>query len=113
MARDKVVKQLETLLARERMHLMRGDFGRLATLAARKETLVAAIKDAPQDRISLEHLKDLMCRNEGLIRAAQNGLRAVQSRLSEVQQGAPMETYGADGAKAGFARPLRTLQRRA
>jgi flagellar biosynthesis/type III secretory pathway chaperone len=113
MTTDKMLRQLEAVLDEERQHLLSGDLIRLTQLAKRKVNLSAAlaIDDLPHD--VLARFAGLSARNQTLLEAARDGLNAARKRLGEIQRGAPMGTYSREGEKSEYAKPVRTLQRRA
>ncbi|WP_108483872.1 flagellar biosynthesis protein FlgN [Oceaniglobus ichthyenteri] len=113
MNENRTLHQLEQVFDEERRQLVQGNLARLARLADRKEKLLLALQDVKLTKDTLERLSDLSERNQALITAAQDGVRSVRDRLTEIQRGAPVETYSRTGEKSQIEKPVRTLQRRA
>ena len=103
MARE-VRDRLEACLMRERAALLAGDFAALARLEDEKSALVAAA-GALDDR----RIRDLADRNNVLLRAAGEGLKAAQARLADLRDAKHgFSTYGADGSRRDAPAPHRT-----
>jgi len=108
-----MIRQLEQIYEDERRFLLAGNLDPLVRLAARKEELGNALGKSALPPETLARLAALGERNSSLLAAAGDGLRSAQVRIGEIQRGAPVETYSRSGEKSEYARPVRTLQRRA
>ncbi len=100
----KVHGRLEACLLRERAALLEGDFAALARLEGEKSALVAEA-GAIEDR----RIRDLANRNNVLLRAAGEGLKAAHARLGDLRDAKNgFSTYGSDGARRESSEPHRT-----
>lgn len=98
-------ESLEDLLSREREAITSGRFDVLERLASEKERLVNRIaagnrptRNAPE--ATLERLKAMAERNQGLLDAMRAGLRSAQVKLDQLGRApSALQTYDASGRK--------------
>lgn len=110
------IDQLDELLDRERRLLLDGDLQALSDLHAEKSMLINRLNGLDEaDRPNLLSLRDKVDRNQDLLNAAMEGIRAVSQRLAEVRRiRTNLETYDSDGKKRAVkTRPDRSLEKRA
>jgi hypothetical protein len=108
--------RLESLLARERAALLRGDLHAVGALAQEKEALADALaRRGPGAAGSLRRLGEMARRNQALLDGALQGIRLAGARLAACRRlrGA-METYDPQGRKTTITGILaRKVERRA
>ena len=113
MARDDAEAAIRKVLLRERRLLRAGDLGGLHGLLDEKSRCLSRAAEI-RDRETLRGLRALADRNQALLHAAAQGLRAATSRLAELRQGlGALSTYGADGGRKGLPKPESKLEHRA
>lgn len=112
-------ESLEDLLAREREAITSGRFDVLERLASEKERLVNRIaagnrparNAAPET--SLERLKAMAERNQGLLDAMRAGLRSAQAKLDQLGRvPSALHTYDASGRKIPMRDQIQARDRR-
>ena len=97
MSAERAARRMLDLLARERAAARAADLGTLASLAAEKERLAAAIEAGPPPgEATLRRLAAALAETAPLLGASLEGVRAARARL-EAQE-APFRTYGPDGS---------------
>ncbi|NJS39484.1 MAG: hypothetical protein HC783_11195 [Rhodobacteraceae bacterium] len=102
--------ELETLLDQTRDAVLVGDLATLADLAPQVSALA---EELPRlDAAAAGRLIRLAERNAQLLQAATRGLRAAQSRLTEIVEGPTLTTYDARGQRAAIAQPSALQPRR-
>lgn len=95
---ERTAKRLLHLLETERSAITRGDFGALPQLGADKEDLFAAMSKSPPSLDMVNRLTTETTRNQRLLEAAMQGMRAAAQTLqtvNEAQKGSMV--YGSDG----------------
>jgi len=95
---EKTAKRLLRLLETERGAITRGDFDALPQLGADKEDLFAALSKSPPSLEVVSRLTTETTRNQRLLEAAMQGMRAAAQTLEtmqEAQKGSMI--YGSDG----------------
>jgi len=117
------IAELERLLDAERRILIAGEFSRLESLATKKQAAVdglpgktAAIGAIGRagGRAALERIHHKATRNEALLRAAMDGVRAVTSRMDAVRQvRTGLNTYDDQGRRANLLQRRTTVEKRA
>ena len=113
---EDVAEALGALLEDEREALVKGDLEKLSDLLTPKEELIEALSGAERPDPSVVKMLDKKVRrNQLLLDGAMEGIRAVTSRLAEIQAvKGPLETYGADGRKKDVVvEPESSVERRA
>lgn len=99
---DRLVAEVEALLAEERRLLLDGQLEGLAPLQERKETLAARLAplrpQLPPEQVARLHGQAL--RNQALLTAAAQGVRGIANRLAVIRQIAAGDgTYSPDGTR--------------
>lgn len=108
-----VCDQLDDLLEKERMAVLKADFEVLKRLVVKKERLVADLTrhSEPVERISL--LKRKMDRNGQLLRAAGAGIRTVTEFIKKLEEPHPvLNTYDQTGSRSSHPIDSTTTERR-
>ncbi len=96
-----MIKDLQTLLRRERKSLLQGDLAGLASLQRKKAGLLARLaKPGGYSAADLEDLKKLALENRHLLEAALSGLKRVQAKYHRTGNTASFQTYTAQGTGA-------------
>ena len=103
--RDQGTDRLAALLAEERRCLLAGDIDRLADLAPEKQALAEALARQPRPAGSdVTGLATQARRNQVLLDAAADGLRAALRRVTELRNlHRGRGTYGAGGMRPDSA----------
>ena len=103
--RDQGTDRLAALLAEERRCLLAGDIDRLADLAPEKQALAEALARQPRPAGSdVTGLATQARRNQVLLDAAADGLRAALRRVTELRNlHRGRGTYGAGGLRPDSA----------
>ena len=101
-----IVRELESLLSRERSLLLEGDFSKLEKLVEHKlwleQRLAEEKPNLPVER--LDALRQEAAQNEELLAAAQRGLKTAMTQLSKLADGDAQKTYSAEGERVSLAR---------
>jgi len=105
--------RLEDLLDRERQAVLNGDFDRLHRLVAEKEHLLETAKRGSVDPDRIASLGIKARRNQQLLDAAGDGIRAVSDLLNNLKKGAGLSTYDSAGQRKEHAGTRATVERRA
>ncbi len=112
-----LASQVEALLARERVALLKGDFATLDSLAPLKESLftdLVAATDAAADVAALRRIDRALGHNKSLLCAAIAGLRDGAARITVLQQAQDgFATYDRDGRAARLTRRSSGLEKKA
>ena len=96
--RDKY-KILEDILIKERTAILNGNFGALSRLMTEKE-LLTNISESIGPCGNLERLKQLAARNQAMLLAASEGIRAVTNLLDQQNRSsADLQTYSESGER--------------
>jgi hypothetical protein len=91
--------------------LLKGDLETIGPLARRLDDLWATLRDCPPDDLTLIRAK--AARNAATLQAAEQGVRAAQRRLAELQEAASgHRTYARDGHRAVVAGQTGVLRQR-
>jgi hypothetical protein len=91
---------LEDLLDLERRLILAGTIGDLARTNRQKTPLLLQLAGSPDPK-TLARLRTKAARNQELLQAALRGLEAAKTRIARLSLGgAPLRTYGPDGAAA-------------
>ncbi len=106
--------RLSDLLEVERQALLGGDYAALADIADRKAPLMEAFAANGPSREALGRIARKVRRNQALLEAAIDGLRAASDRIRAIEevQGA-LSTYDREGQKADLAGPAPVIERKA
>lgn len=113
MARGDAAGAIRAVLHRERRLLRSGDLDGLDGLLDEKERCLARAAEI-RDPETLRGLRSLAERNQALLKAAAEGLRAAGIRLAQLREGiGSLSTYSEDGDRTGPAPRSSTLERRA
>ena len=106
---------LETLIAREREHLLAGEIEALVSLTAEKERLLETLRgNECTDPARWQALDHAARRNQSLLAAALDGIRAAENRLAEARRAvSELDTYGDDGRRQTLGGQHKTLERKA
>lgn len=99
---DDIVARLDALFESERDALLKGRLSEIQSVSDEKEQLfdaLAASRPTPADAGPwLAHLRDKAIRNERLLDASMEGLRAAQARLTSLRERPEgFRTYDASG----------------
>ena len=90
--------QLADLLDRERKAALHGRFDQLARLVTEKQRLIGSLATADLPRRRLEALRLQAERNDGLLKAMQDGVRSALRTIERPKtKAAEMRTYDASG----------------
>lgn len=112
---DDIAAALRRLIDDERAALRSGRFADLAGIALRKTAILPRLAGATRDE--MQRLRDLasdLARNQRLIEAALNGVRAARARARAVRAAAQgTKSYAPDGAMRQIAAPATSVERRA
>lgn len=92
---------LDDLLEAERAALIAGDLEKLASMLARKESLIDALNKAEAADVKmLQAIDQKLKRNQDLLNSALEGIRKVARRMAAFRRvRASLETYDANGDK--------------
>ena len=103
------IDDLDDLLDEERTALLAGDIDRVGRLTERKQALIALLNDAdPSDASSLSALQGKVVRNQGLLGAALDGIKAVTQRLAVMQRiKTSLDVYDARGTRKKIRMPAK------
>ncbi len=108
-----VFEALEVLLDKERRAILDGDFDVLRRMMAEKERLIAAAQSATPAQ-SVARLKQKAERNQNMLKAATQGIRAVSDHLAKAGQAdKPLLTYSRSGQRQAHAARKSSMERRA
>lgn len=109
-----IVGELEDLLEKERVLILRGDLSGVFRLAREKERLLTKVM-SDESAPALEHLRGLAERNNALLASAARGIKRVTEHLRSLEdaQGDELKTYGRDGASHAVGTAKRNLTKRA
>lgn len=105
---------LLTILDNERKLILGGDLHALPELAQAKANALSQLKLQPLTQDQLATLQSTSARNQSLLSAAANGIRAAQKRLEALRnpdQG--VKTYTRTGAAETISRPVSNFEKRA
>ncbi len=104
---------LEDVLDQERQAILAGRFDILARLMAEKSRLVDHAHASARPDL-LIRVRDKATRNQALLQAASQGVRAVSNRLSRQETRAkPLQTYDRNGRRLGGEPAASGLEKRA
>ena len=107
---------LDALLEEERTALMQGDLDRIGDLIARKEALFDLLAEIdPQDAPDVSGLRAKTLRNQAMLDAALQGIRAVAERMRSLRRVRDaLETYDSQGRRTAIPAPaVRQVEKRA
>jgi hypothetical protein len=111
---DKITSTLTALLERERNMLLEGSLAELEGIAKQKEDLLSGTALTSGGTADLAKIRQLSERNDRLLLASLEGIKAARSRLSDIRRAAnQLETYTDAGKVRDLARPRRQVERRA
>lgn len=98
---ETVLKQLDTLLDRERQALLTGQLNDIARIAEEKEDLIATLRSAEiENRAMLDPIQHKLGRNQTLLSGTMDGVRAVSDRLTALRKArSTLDTYDKSGRK--------------
>ena len=111
-----VIDSLDDLLDDERAALLAGDLEKIARLHDRKAGLIERLRVLDlQDAKQIQQISDKIGRNQQLLGAAIDGIRAVASRIAAVRQVREnLDTYDETGQKKSIATSAnKALEKRA
>jgi len=93
--------ELDDLLERERIALLKGDLEKIAALLSAKENLMDKVSALDSAKVApLKGLQDKIARNQLLLDGALQGIRRASMRLATIRHiRRNLETYGEDGRK--------------
>ena len=108
-----VFDALEDLLDKERVAILGGDFDVLRRMMSEKERLIsAAQRTTPTE--SAARLKQKAERNQNMLRAATQGIRAVTEHLAKAGQPSKrLQTYSRSGQSQAHPARTSSMERRA
>ncbi|WP_093362717.1 hypothetical protein [Tropicimonas isoalkanivorans] len=94
--------------------LLEGDFAELERIAKQKEGLLSDTAVVSHEPADLAKIRQLSERNEKLLQASLEGVKAARSRLSDIRRASnQLETYTNAGKVRDLAHPRRQVERRA
>ncbi len=99
---------LACLLAEEHAAILTGNFADISRLSSVKEKLLAALTVTEVPLVDLRRISAEVSRNQTLLSAAIDGVRAVNDRMTELRRARDgFEIYGPSGhrSKVGAGRP--------
>lgn len=109
---DTAIEELEGLLRIERQVLLQGAIAELGEMADRKQFLLQRLRGVETDRLA--PLLRLAEENQRLIGAALRGIRAAQSRLSQIRRAiGGVGSYDKEGRARSIGSSHNSLERRA
>lgn len=109
-----IAHQLDQYLQRERDALRAGKVEDLADLLPVKEVLLAKIMSDPPPAGALAGLREKAERNQELMAAAADGVRAVIEKLEAFGRAAgPIQSYSGSGAKETIGAVAPSVERKA
>ena len=112
--KDKIASTLIALLERERKMLLEGNLTELEGIAKQKEGLLSETALTSGGTTDLAQIRELSERNERLLLASLEGVKAAGSRLADIRRAATqLETYTDAGKVRDLAHPRRQVERRA
>ena len=102
---ERTVARLNALLDTERQALLDGRIDQLPEIARRKQALIADLAPPDSARMALvQDMQEKARRNERLLNAALEGIRAVADRIGALRQARScLETYDRTGRKSRIA----------
>ncbi|MEO0915583.1 MAG: hypothetical protein AAFY31_01145 [Pseudomonadota bacterium] len=107
----KLVAELEAVLDAEQEVLLRGELGHLQSIYDRKlrltERLASEKPDLPAEQY--QTLKQRAEQNEALLQAAQRGLKAAISQISQASKATEQTTYSRSGERQSMSKSQSTL----
>lgn len=107
----KTLLELEAVLSAEQDLLLSGDFDRLQSLFDRKLRLAEQLSrekpELSEDRY--QSLKQQSARNEALLKAAQRGLKAAITQVSQASEAPEQTTYSRSGQRQSMSRAPRSV----
>ncbi len=106
--------ELTRLLEEERAAILSGAFLEISRVSAAKERLLEKLTEVPVPLADLRRIAAEVSRNQSLLSAAIDGVRAVADRMGALRRARDgFETYGPGGdrARVGAGRP--TFERKA
>ncbi|MCB1340510.1 MAG: flagellar biosynthesis protein FlgN [Pseudooceanicola sp.] len=115
-AAQAVIDELDQLLDQERKAVLAGDLETIARILALKETLIDRVNAIPpQGPRDLRGLTEKLSRNQALLTAAMEGIRAVADRMADLRRvRQTLETYDRTGRRNRQQTPTHgTIERRA
>lgn len=104
---------LEDLLDREHQAVLNGDFDRLHRFVAEKERLLATASRGAVDPDRMARLGIKARRNQQLLDAAGDGIRAVSDLLKNLKKNACLSTYDSLGQRKEHTATKTSVERRA
>ncbi|MGR3342305.1 MAG: hypothetical protein ACU0DI_03620 [Paracoccaceae bacterium] len=108
-----VFDALEDLLDKERVAILGGDFDVLRRMMTEKERLIGAAQRATPTE-SVARLKQKAERNQNMLKAATQGIRAVCDHLAKGgQPSKPLQTYSRSGQRQAHPERKSSMERRA
>jgi hypothetical protein len=103
MSDPQISEPLRLLLREERAALVSGNLEKLGALSERKQMLLNDLENQAIPQIELDALQKNLSRNQALLSSALDGIRAVASRMSDLQKArSGLETYDRSGTRARF-----------
>lgn len=112
---DRIMARLDALLDAERIALLGGDLGRIASDVAEKERLIDALGATEAHQHDLTALQVKLARNRDLLDGALQGIRSVAARMASYRRvRRSMDTYDGQGRKHTIPGEVaRTVHKRA
>jgi flagellar biosynthesis/type III secretory pathway chaperone len=113
---EDTINALDDLLDQERAAMLEGDLEKIARTLDLKQSLIERLNRLDMaDRATLEALNAKVERNQSLLNAALEGIRAVARRLATMRRiRSSLDTYDANGRKKVITMsPDRSVEKRA
>lgn len=108
-----VLAELEDILEKERDLILSARFVDLERLTARKSLLASRIGRASKaDTARVDRLRAAATRNDALLHAAAQGLKAAVRQIAEARSLSDQTTYAADGSRRPTAPRVQKLLQR-
>ncbi len=106
--------RIESILHAERTALLAGSFEALEKIAPMKAAIIPHLLRGGLDKKHLSRLRHVAARNEALLAASAEGIRAAVRRVSDIRDALePLNTYSPDGARQGLTQKSGKVERRA
>lgn len=112
---DRLAEEIEEILDSERIALLNGNLSEVARLSGAKEGFLDPRSLAKINPTRLKRIKALSTRNQRLLGASLQAVRAVRERLGHLRTGSrQLNTYDRDGTRRSLdTNSSGTLERRA
>ncbi len=109
-----LVTRIETILQAERAALRAGSFDALEKIAPIKASIVPHLMSGKLATGHLTRLRHIAARNEAMLAASMEGVRAAATRLAQIREALePLNTYSQDGERQKLGRGKAKVERRA